>query len=126
MSLWRQAVDFALDHETRVQIAEQRAWIEREPGNPRPYYQLAQLYRVASRHEDALGLLLQAVRLDPTFADAQAALAEIYVVQADYPAAWRHASAAEQHGNPTAADLLRRYGVQPPTAPGSTPPTEPE
>jgi cytochrome c-type biogenesis protein CcmH/NrfG len=110
MSFWRkEVIDYALDQETRAQIEEQRAWIEREPTNARPYYHLAQLYRVASRAEEALGLLLESVRLDPAFADAHAALAEMYVVRGDYPAASRHAAIAEQHGNRTAADLLRRY-----------------
>jgi cytochrome c-type biogenesis protein CcmH/NrfG len=127
MSFWRrEVIDPALDHETSTQIAEQRAWIAREPANPRPYYNLAQLYRVAFRPDEALGLLLEAIRLDPKFADAHASLSELYVVRADYPAAWRHASLAEQHGNPTAAELLSRYGVPRPTAPGSTPPPEPE
>jgi cytochrome c-type biogenesis protein CcmH/NrfG len=40
-------------------------WIEREPANPRPYYHLAQFYRMENRTEQALGLLLEAVRLDP-------------------------------------------------------------
>jgi hypothetical protein len=35
----------ALGGETRRQGEGQRAWIEREPSNPRPYYQLAQFYR---------------------------------------------------------------------------------
>jgi len=127
MSFWRRdVIDPALDHQTNAHIAEQRAWIEREPANPRPYYHLAQLYRVANRPDEALGLLLESVRLDPTFADAQVSLAEIYAVRADYPAAWRHAFIAEQHGNSSAADLLRRYGVPPSTAPSSTPPPDPE
>jgi cytochrome c-type biogenesis protein CcmH/NrfG len=114
MSFWRkEVIDFALDQETRAHMEEQRAWIVREPANSRPYYNLAQLFRVAFRPDEALGLLLEAIRLDPNFADAHAALAEIYVVRADYPAAWRHAAIAEQHGNPAAAELLRRYGVQP-------------
>ena len=114
MTFWRKdVIDFALDHETRAQMEEQRAWIEREPANPRPYYHLAQLCRVASRPDDALGLLLEAVRLDANFADAHAALAEIYAVRADYPAARRHAETAEIHGNPAAVQLLKRYGVLP-------------
>ena len=112
MSFWRkEVIQPALDHETRKHIEEQRAWIAREPSNPKPYYHLAQLYRLDQRNEEALGLLLEAVRLDETFADAHAALAEIYIVGEDYRAAWRHARTAESHGNPRAVELLYRYGV---------------
>lgn len=112
MSFWRkEVIQPALDHETRKHIEEQRAWIAREPANPHPYYHLAQLYRIDNRADEALALLLEAVRLDGAFADAHAALAEIYVVRADYPAAWRHARAAERHGNARAVELLRRYEV---------------
>ena len=88
-----------------------RAWIAREPANPRPYYHLAQFYRVAFKPDEALGLLLEAVRLDPAFADAHAALTEVYAVREDYCAAWRHARLAEQHGQPRAVELLTRYGI---------------
>jgi cytochrome c-type biogenesis protein CcmH/NrfG len=115
MSFWRrEVIDHAMDQETRTQMQEQLAWIEREPANAHPYYHLAQLYRVAYRQDEALGLLLEAVRLDPNFADAHAALAEIYIVRNDDSAAWRHASIAEANGNATAADLLRRYGIMRP------------
>jgi len=109
---WRkELINPALDDETNRQIEEQRAWIAREPANSRPYYHLAQLYRVAYRQEEALGLLLEAVRLDPALAEAHAALTEIYAVRADYPAAWRHARLAEQAGERRALELLERYGV---------------
>jgi len=112
MSFWRkEVVEFALSHETVQQIDGLRKWIEREPGNPRPYYHLAQFYRMENRTEQALGLLLEAVRLDPTFADAHAALTEIYAITGDYPAAWRHARQAEQNGNPRGVELLRRHRV---------------
>jgi len=127
VSFWRrEVIDAALDHETQGHIAEQRAWIEREPANPRPYYHLAQLYRVAQRPDEALGLLLEAVRLEPAFAAAHTSLAEIYTVRADYRAAWHHAEIAEQHGDSSAADLLRRYGVPPSTIPTPGRPPEPE
>jgi tetratricopeptide (TPR) repeat protein len=112
MSFWRrEVIDSALDHETRLHVEEQRQWIEREPSNPRPYYHLAQFYRMNGNQDAALGLLLEAVRLDPAFADAHISLAEIYAVRGDYPAAWRHARAAEQSGDARAVDLLKRYGV---------------
>jgi len=112
VSFWRkEVIQPALDDETRKHIDEQIAWIAREPGDARPYYHLAQLYRIDGRNEEALGLLLEAVRLDEGFADAHSSLAEMYVVKEDYAAAWRHARAAEQGGNPSAAELLRRYGV---------------
>jgi cytochrome c-type biogenesis protein CcmH/NrfG len=112
VSFWRkEVIDHALDVETRLQMDQQLAWIAREPANARPYYHLAQLYRVAFKQDEALGLLLEAVRLDPDFAQAHAALTEIYVVSEDYPAAWRHARLAEQGGEARGVELLRRYGV---------------
>lgn len=112
MSFWRkEVIQPALDHETRNHIDQQRAWIGREPANPRPYYNLAQLYRIDNRADEALALLLEAVRLDGAFAGAHLALAEMYAVRADYPAAWRHARAAERHGDSRAVELLRRYQV---------------
>lgn len=113
MSFWRkQVIDRALDHETLAHVDEQKAWIAREPANPRPYFNLAQLFRMQSRPDEGLALLLEAVRLDPNFADAHAALAEVYAVREDYAAAWRHARAAQQNGNAHAAELLARYGVR--------------
>jgi cytochrome c-type biogenesis protein CcmH/NrfG len=127
MSFWRrEVIEPALDRETSAHIAEQRTWIEREPSNPRPYFNLAQLYRISQRPDEALGLLLEAIRIEPDFAAAHIALAEIYAVRADYSAAWRHAAIAEQYGDPAAADLLRRYGVQPSTAPKPAPAPEQE
>jgi len=112
VSFWRkEAIDPALAAETRRQEEEQRAWIAREPANARPYYHLAQFYRMEGRREEALGLLLEAVRLDERLAEAHGSLAEMYAVMGDYQAAWRHALAAEQAGDSRAADLLRRYGA---------------
>lgn len=115
MSFWREdVIQFALSHETRLHIEEQLAWIQREPSNPRPYYNLAQLYRMESGQDQALGLLLEAVRLEDGYSEAHAALAEIYAVREDYRAAWRHARAAERGGIRSPVDLLERYGVPEP------------
>jgi tetratricopeptide (TPR) repeat protein len=112
MGFWRKdVIDFALDDETRRHMAGQMEWIQREPANPRPYFNLAQLYRMQWKPEQALGLLLEAVRLDPTCGDAHVALAEMYAVQQDYAAAWRHARAAERNGDATGVDLLTRHAV---------------
>jgi hypothetical protein len=67
---------------------------------------------MAGQQDEALGLLLEAVRLDSEFGEAHASLAEIYAVKADYAAAWRHARAAERNGVSRAVDLLTRYGVK--------------
>ena len=115
MSFWRkQVIDFALDQETLRHMQEQRAAIERNPSDPCSYHNLAQLYRMQNRADDALGLLLEAVRLDGSYADAHIALAEIYAVRNDYAAAWRHARAAERAGNARAVNLLTRHNVMPP------------
>ncbi len=113
MSFWRkEVIEYALDQETVHHIEEQRDLIARDPANPRPYHNLAQLYRIQNRQDDALGLLLEAVRLDDSYAEAHLALAEIYVVRGDEAAAWRHARAAERAGNPRAVELLTRHGVK--------------
>jgi thioredoxin-like negative regulator of GroEL len=112
VSFWRrEVIDFALGQETLRHIEEQRAWIVREPSNAQPYKNLAQLYRVEGRQEEALGLLLEAVRLDDSFAAAHRELAEIYAIRGDTCAAWRHARAAESNGNRDAVELLQRHAV---------------
>jgi tetratricopeptide (TPR) repeat protein len=115
VSFWRkEIIEFALDRETQAAIDEQRAWIVREPANAKPYYHLAQLYRVAFKPDEALGLLLEAVRLDAKFAEAHASLSEMYVIREDYNAAWSHARAAEDNGVTRAVEMLTRHGVEPP------------
>lgn len=112
MSFWRKdIIEFALDQETLRHIEQQRAWIAREPQNAVPYHNLAQLYRTQGKQDEALGLLLEAVRLDSEYADAHQALAEIYAVRGDTRAAWTHARAAERNGDRRAVDLLQRYGI---------------
>jgi tetratricopeptide (TPR) repeat protein len=112
MGWWRkEVIEFGLDEDTGRHIAEQREWITREPSNAVPYYRLALLYRMQGKQDAALGLLLEAVRLDPAFAAAHAALAEIYAVRGDYPPAWRHAREAEKNGEARAAEMLRRHGI---------------
>jgi cytochrome c-type biogenesis protein CcmH/NrfG len=110
VGFWRSVIEVALDRETRLEIAKQLAWIEKEPSNPRPYTHLAHFYRMAGKQDEALGLLLEAVRLDPGFVEAHVSLAEIYAIREDYRAAWRHARLAEQGGEPRAVELLERYG----------------
>ena len=114
--MWRDVVDFALDQETERSVREQIEWIAREPGNPAPYYHLAQLRRMQYRQQVGLALLLEAVRLDERFAPAHVALTEVYAVRGDYGAAWRHARAAEQAGDATGIRLLERHGVAEPDA----------
>jgi len=112
VGFWRkQVIDFGLDQETRGHVEEQLQWIAREPANPRPYYNLAQLYRMQWKQDEALGLLLEAVRLDEKLAEAHVALAEIYAVRADNAAAWRHARKAESAGDASAVALLTRHAV---------------
>ena len=112
VSFWRdELIEFALDHETKVHMDEQIAWIAREPHNAKPYFHLAQFYRISNQPDRALGLLLESVRLDANFAEAHAALAEMYAVRADSQAAWRHARAAEANGVGRAVEMLTRHNV---------------
>jgi len=112
VSFWRkEVIDFALDNETAAHLREQKEWIAREPANPQPWYNLAQLYRMQWKPDEAMALLLEAVRLDEAFAAAHVALAEIYAVREDYSAAWSHARKAEELGDSRAAEMLRRHGL---------------
>jgi cytochrome c-type biogenesis protein CcmH/NrfG len=112
VEFWRnEVIEPALDEDTERQISAQREWIAAEPANPRPYYHLACLYRMQGKRDEPLGLLLEAVRLCPSLTDAHVALAEIYIVRADYRAAWRYARLAEDGGRTEPATMLRRYGI---------------
>jgi tetratricopeptide (TPR) repeat protein len=112
VSFWRkEVIQPSLDAETKLQVQEQRKWIEREPENPRPYLNLAQLFRMEGRGDEALGLMLQSIQLDPAFNPAHVALAEIYAVRGDYKAAWRHARQAQKGGEPKAVAFLLRHSV---------------
>ena len=105
----KEVVEFALGEQTRKAVDEQRAAIAAEPANPRPYHNLALLYRLQDKPDEALGLLLEAVRLDPQFAEAHMALAEIYAVRGDMAAARRHAATAAARGAPQARQMLDRW-----------------
>lgn len=107
--LRKEIVDFALDQETRRAVEEQKAAIAADPSNPRPYYQLALLYRMQWKQEEAFGLLLECVRLDPAFAPAHLSLAEIYMVRDDVAAARRHAEEAAALGDRKGLEMLERY-----------------
>ena len=111
----KELIDLALDAETRREIEEQQAAIAADPSNPRPYYNLALLCRMQARQHQALGLLLEAVRLDPAFAPAHVALAEIYAVRNDMAAARLHAEQAAALGDSRAREMLERYNEGRPT-----------
>lgn len=118
MGFWqKEVIEPILDEGTREAIAEQVSWIAKEPENAQPYYHLAQLYRTQGRQDEALGLLLEAVRLHPALAAAHVSLTEIYCVRNDAGAAWRHARQAAEAGNGNAVALLERHGVQDPGLP---------
>jgi tetratricopeptide (TPR) repeat protein len=109
---WRKELaDFALDQDSARLIAEQKAWIAAEPGNPRPYYHLAMFYRMQHKRDEALGLLLHAVGLDEGLAPAHTALSEMYAASGEMDRARHHAQRAEALGEAGAMEQLRRYGV---------------
>ena len=111
-SFWRnEVIDPMLDAQTKREVEEQTAWIAREPSNADPFAHLAALYRMQNRTDEALGLLLEAVRLNPTHAEANLSLCEVYSVAGDYGSAWRHARIAEAAGDGAGVELLTRYGI---------------
>ena len=113
MSFWRkELIDFALDQDTSARMDEQKAWIAAEPAHARPYYQLAMLYRMIHKRDEALGLLLHAVSLDDNLTPAHTALCEMYVASGDLRRARHHATRAAELGDAGAVNQLNRY--QPP------------
>ena len=84
MSFWRkEVIEPALDRETRKHMDEQLAWIAREPSQRAPVsttWRSSTAWRAARMKRWAL--MLHAVQLDPDFAAAHAALAELYAVRA--------------------------------------------
>jgi Flp pilus assembly protein TadD len=115
VGFWRdEVIGFALDRETEKHFEEQRDWIARAPTDPRPWRNLAQLYRMQGRNDEARGLLLECVRLDPAHALAHVDLAEMYAVAGDAAAAWSHARFAEGAGDRRAVELLARHHVAEP------------
>lgn len=112
MSFWKdEVIDFALDHETRLHMQEQTELVAREPTNPKHYYALAQFYRMSGKRAEAAVLLREALRYDAGYAPAHVSLCEIYAIDGDYPAAWKHARGAEAGGDASGVELLRRHDV---------------
>ena len=105
----KEVVEFALDGATRRAVEEQQGLIAAEPRNPRGYHQLGLLYRMQGKRDEALGLLLEAVRVDAAFAPGHAALVEMYAAGNDMGAARRHAERAAELGDSRARDMLARY-----------------
>ena len=112
MPFWRnEVIDPMLNAQTKREIDKQMVWIAREPSNPDPFVNLAALYRTQNRPDEALGLLLEAVRLDAGHAEANLSLCEMYSVAGDYAAAWRHARQADAAGDASGVELLARHGI---------------
>ena len=112
MSFWRnEVIDPMLNEQTEREIGAQMAWIAADPSNAEPFVNLAALYRTQNRADEALGLLLEAARLNPAHAVANLSLCEMYCVSGDYPAAWKHARRAEASGDRDGVDLLMRHGI---------------
>ena len=113
MSFWRkEVIDFALDRETRRQMEEQRAWIQREPSNPQPYYHLAQFYRMAANRTKPWVCCSKRCAWMPA-SRRRMPLWPKCTSRGDYPAAWRHARLAEANGVPRVVEMLVRNRVTP-------------
>lgn len=105
----RRVLDDMLDSETTRQIQEQQASLAAYPEWAEGHYQLAQLYRVQQRAEDAKRELLTALEKKPLLADAHLALGEIYISEGDIDKAREHAQIAAQLGSGRLLDQLQRY-----------------
>jgi tetratricopeptide (TPR) repeat protein len=112
MSFWRHnVIQRALDQQVQAEIAEQRAVLEREAGNPLAYFALGTLSHFQGRTNEAIELFLRAIELDPNYAAPHVSVGCIYAVQRRYDLAWRHAREAEALGNRSLVEQLERWGA---------------
>ena len=110
MSFWPQeVVQPILDRDIQVNIAEQRAILERDPLNAPAHFALGTLYHFCGDRKAALAYFHRAIELDPTYAAPHASLGRMLAVEGNGEGAWIHAREAERLGDRSLVDLLERY-----------------
>ncbi len=110
MDFWREKViQPALDRDVNAARAEQRAILERDPGNAPAHFALGTLSHFQGQTDAAIDFFLRAIKLDPAYAAPHASLGRIYAVQGLYDLAWQHAREAERLGDPSLVQQLERY-----------------
>ena len=107
------------------QIEEIKAVLEKDPSDAKTHFQLGLSYMALGRHEEEIAAYLEAVRLEPDFAEAHYNLAQAYDLLEDGVHSIRHMLRARQiysahrnhRGIKTAQRHLRtlydKYGFQP-------------
>ena len=110
MSFWREEVAQPMfDRDVEANVAEQKAILERDPGNARAHFALGTLAYFRGDRASAITYLLKAIELDPTDAAPRASLGRIRAVEGDYESAWRHAAEAARLGDRSLLEQLERY-----------------
>lgn len=110
MSFWRQEVaQPMLDRDVEAAMAEQRAILERDPGNARAHFALGTLAHFRGDSAAAMRSFCKATELDPAYAAPHVSLGRICAVEGHYDSAWRHAREAERLGDSSLVEQLERY-----------------
>jgi tetratricopeptide (TPR) repeat protein len=113
MSFWRrEVVQPILDRDIELNIAEQRAILERDPRNAPAHFALGTLYHYCGDRRGAIAHFEQAIHLDPTYAAPHVSLGRIRAVDGDNREAWRHAREAERLGDRSLVEQLERNSCE--------------
>ncbi len=108
--MWRrEVIQPALESDIEAAVAEQRAFLERDPENPRAHFALGTLSHFRGETDAAVALFLRAIELDPAYAAPHVSLGHIYAVERRYDEAWKHAREAERLGDRSLVEQLERY-----------------
>jgi Tfp pilus assembly protein PilF len=110
MSFWRrEVVQPILDRDIELNIAEQRAILEKDPQNAPAHFALATLYQYCGNRNAAVSHFQRAIHLNPTYAAPHVSLGRILAVEGNNREAWEHGRAAERLGDRSLVEQLERY-----------------
>ncbi len=110
VSFWhKQVVQPALDRDVEAAIAEQRAILERDPGNAHAVFALGTLSHFCGQTDAAIRYFQRAIEIDSSYAAPHLSLGRIHVVAGRYEEAWREAQEAARLGDRSLLDQMERY-----------------
>ena len=107
--LWRNLVEYALDHDVDNEIEQQRSILRSEPRSAKAHFDLAVLHYSQGRVAEAIREYEAAIECDPSFACAYRKLGEVHVNIGEYERAGECAMKAAELGDRALIEMFERY-----------------